>query len=114
MGWVIQSPYSLKEWVRSFDEEYLGNSAGKGFACNAGHPASIPGSGSSSGEGRGYPVQYSWASLMAQMVKNLPAMQETWVQPLGWEEPLEEDMGTPLSILAWRIPTDRELEGYSP
>ena len=51
---------------------------------------------------------------MAQMVKNLPAMQETWVQPLGWEEPLEEDMGTPLSILAWRIPTDRELEGYSP
>ena len=114
MGWVIQSPYSLKEWVRSFDEEYLGNSAGKGFACNAGDPGSIPGSGSSSGEGRGYPVQYSWASLVAQMVKNLPAMQETWVQPLGWEDPLEEDMGTPLSILAWRIPTDRGLEGYSP
>ena len=114
MGWVIQSPYSLKEWVRSFDEEYLGNSAGKEFACNAGDPGSIPGSGSSSGEGRGYPVQYSWASLVAQMVKNLPAMQGTWVQPLGWEDPLEEDMGTPLSILAWRIPTDRGLEGYSP
>ena len=60
MGWVIQSPYSLKEWVRSFDDEYLGNSAGKEFACNAGDPGLIPGSGSSSGEGRGYPVQYSF------------------------------------------------------
>ena len=89
-------------------------SDGKESTRNAGDSHLIPGSGSSSGEGRGYPVQYSWASLMAQMVKNLPAMQETWVQPLGWEEPLEEEMGTPLSILAWRIPTDRELEGYSP
>ena len=46
-------------------------------------------------------------SLMAQMVKNLPAMQETWVQFLGWEDPLEEGMGTHSSILAWRIPIDR-------
>ena len=59
MGWVIQSPYSLKEWVRSFDDEYLGNSAGKEFACNAGDPGSIPGSGSSSGEGLDYLLQYS-------------------------------------------------------
>ena len=44
--------------------------------------------GSSLGEERGYPLQYSWASLVAQMVKNLPAMQETWVRSLGWEDPL--------------------------
>ena len=44
---------------------------------------------------------------MAQVVKNLPAMQETWVQSLGWEDPLEEDMATHSSILAWRIPMDR-------
>ena len=54
-------------------------SAGKGSACNAGGPGSIPGSGRSSGEGLGFPLQYSWASLVAQLVKNLPAMQETWV-----------------------------------
>ena len=108
MGWVIQSPYSLKEWVRSFDDVYLGNSTGKESACNAGDPGSIPGSGSSSGEGIGYPVQYSWASLVAQMVKNLPTKQETWVQPLAWTDLLEEGMATPSSILAWRIPWTEE------
>ena len=44
---------------------------------------------------------------MAQMVKNLPAIQETWVQSLGWEDSLEEEMATHSSILAWRIPMDR-------
>ena len=67
----------------------------------------IPGLGSSPGEGIGYPFQYSWAYLVAQTVKNLPVMQETWVQSLGWEDPLEESMGTHSSILAWRIPMDR-------
>ena len=52
-----------------------------------------------------YPI--SWASLVAQMVKNLPAMQETWVQSLGQEDPLEKRMATHSSILAWRIPMDR-------
>ena len=52
-------------------------------------------------------VPYSWASLVAQTVKNLPAMWETWVRPLGWEDPLEEGMVTHSSILAWRIPMDR-------
>ena len=56
-----------------------GSSAGKESACNAGVPGSIPGSGRSPGEGIDYPLQYSWASLVAQMVKNPPAMQETWV-----------------------------------
>ena len=81
-----------------------GSSAGKEFACNAGDPGSIPGSGSSPGKGIGYPLQYSWASLETQMVKNPPAMWEIWVQSLGWEDPLEEGMATHSSILAWRIP----------
>ena len=58
---------------------FTGGSAGKESACNAGEPGSIPGSGRSPREEIGYPFQYSWASLVAQMVKNLPAMQETWV-----------------------------------
>ena len=62
-----------------------------------------PGLGRSPGEGIGYPFQYSWASLLAQTVKNLLAMQETWVRSLGWEDPLEKAMATHPSILAWRI-----------
>ena len=58
---------------------FPGNSAGKDSACNAGDPSAIPGSGRSLGEGTGYPLQYSWASLVAQMVKNPPAVQEIWV-----------------------------------
>ena len=64
----------------------------------------IPGSGRSPAEGIGYPLQYSWASLVAQLVKNLPEMQETWVQSLGWEDPLDNGKATCSSILAWRIP----------
>ena len=52
----------------------------------------------------GYPLHYSWVSLVAQLVKNLPAMQETWVESLGWEDPLEKGKATHSSILAWRIP----------
>ena len=59
-------------------------------ACNTGDLGSIPGSERSSGEGIGYPLQYSWAFLVAQLVKNLPAMQETPVQFLGWANPLEK------------------------
>ena len=68
------------------------------------NPGLISGSGRSPGEGTGYPLQYSWASLVAQTVKNLPAMQETWVPSLGWEDPLEEGKATHASVLAWRIP----------
>ena len=64
--------------------------SGKESSCNAGDPSSIPGSGRSTGEGIGYPLQYSWTSLMAQLVKNLPAMPETPVQFLGLEDPLEK------------------------
>ena len=64
----------------------------------------IPGLGRPTGEGKGYPLQYSWASLMGQLVKNPPAVQETWVQSLGWEDPPEKGKATHSSILAWRIP----------
>ena len=76
----------------------------KESACNAGDPASIPGMGRSTGEGIGYPLQYSWAFLVAQLDKNPPAMRETWVQSLGWEDPLEKGKAAHSSILAWRIP----------
>ena len=56
------------------------------------------------GEGMGYPLQYSWASLVAQLVKNPPAVWETWVLSLGWEDPLEKEKTTHSSILAWKIP----------
>ena len=90
--WYIQSsigfPHSL---------------VGKESTCNAGDPGSVPGLGRSPGEGIGYLLQY-WASLPAQLVKNPPAMRETWVQSLGWEDPLEKGKVTHSSILAWRIP----------
>jgi len=63
----------------------------------------IPGSGRS-GTGIDYPLQYSWASLVAQLGKNLPAMRETWVQSVGWEDLLEKGKATHSNILAWRIP----------
>ena len=78
--------------------------AGKESACNAGDLGFIPGSGRSPGEGISYPLQYSWASLVAQLVKNPPAMLETWVQFLGWEDALEMRTAIDSSILAWRIP----------
>ena len=90
---------------------FLGNSAGEESVCNAGDPGLILGLGSSPGEDIGYPFQYSWASLVAQTVKNLPAMQETCVQSLGWEDPLEKEMATHSSVLAWRIPWTEEPGG---
>ena len=78
------------------------SSVGKESACNAGDPSLIPGSGRSPGEGIGHPLQYSWASLVAQLVKNLPAMWETLVRSLGWEGPLEKEKATHSSILVWR------------
>ena len=78
---------------------HAGNCALQHASHNAGGPGLIPGPGRSPGEGKGYPLQYSWASLEAHMVKNLPAMQETWVQFLDWEDPLEKGKATHSSIL---------------
>ena len=80
------------------------SSVGKEYTCNAGDPGLIPGLDRFAGEGIGYPLQYSWASLVAHLVKNLSAMRETWVQSLGWEDPLEKGKAVHSSILAWRIP----------
>ena len=79
--------------------------------CNVGDPGSIPGSGRSAGEGIGYPLQYSWASLVAQLLTNPSAMQETNVQSLGREDPLEKGKATHSSILVWRIPWTRQSMG---
>ena len=81
---------------------FSGYSDGKESACNSGGPGSLSGSGSSPGEGRGCPLQYSWASLVAQTVKDPPAIAS--VRFLGWEDPLEVLMATHFSSLAWRIP----------
>ena len=82
---------------------FPGSLAGKESACNAGDWGSIAGLERSPGGGHGNPLQYSWGSLMAQLVKNLLAMQETWVQSLGWEDPLEEGKATHSSILAYTL-----------
>ena len=87
------------------------NSVGKESTCNAEDRSLTPGSGRSAGEGIGYPLWYFRASLVAQMVKNLPAMQETRVRSLGREDPLEKGMATHSSILAWRSPWTEEPGG---
>ena len=80
------------------------SSVGKESARNVGDPTSIPESGGFAGEGGGYPLQYSWASFVAQLVKNPPAKRETWVPTLGKEDPLKKRKATHSGILAWRIP----------
>ena len=80
------------------------SSVGTESTYKAGDPGSSPGLGRSAGERIGYPLQYSWASLVAQLVKNLPAVWEIWVQYLDWEDPLEKEKETHSSILAWRTP----------
>ena len=87
------------------NKDFLDSSVGKKkSACNAGDPGSIPGLRRSAGEGIGYPLQYSWVSLVVQLVKNPPAMWEIWVWSLGWEDPREKEMAIHSSILAWKIP----------
>ena len=83
------------------------SSVDKESTCHAGDPGSITGSGGSAGEGIGCPLQYSWASIVAQLVENLPVMWETWVQSLDWEDPLEKGKAAHSSILAWRISWSR-------
>ena len=87
------------------------SSVGKESTCNESDPSLIPESERSIGEGIGYPLRYSWASLVVQLAKNQPAMQETWVRSLGWKDPLEKGKTTHSSILAWIIPwCQKELD----
>ena len=96
--WMCNSGFN---WASSFC--FPGSSSGKESTCNAGDPGLISGLRRSTGEGIGYPLQYPWVSLVAQTVKNLPSMQETWICSLGPEDPLEKVTATYSSILAWRI-----------
>ena len=95
------------------DKGFPGSSAGKESTCNAGDPSLIPGSGRSAGEGIGYPLQYSWTSLVAQLVKNPHAVWETWVGSLGWKDPLEKGKATHSSMLAWRVPQTVQSMGIT-
>ena len=99
MCFLEESP-SLEGSLEGFPD----SSVDKESTCNAGDPTSIPGSGRCAGEGIGYQLQYSWISLVAHLVKNLPTMQETYVQSPGWGDPPEKGKATHSSILAWRIP----------
>ena len=95
--------YFIILFIFNVSLDFLGfpdSSVGKESACNARDAGSIPGSGRSPGEVIGYPLQYSWSSLETLLVKNLPAVWETWVRSLGWEDPLEKGKATYSSILA--------------
>ena len=85
---------------------FSSSSASKESTCNSGDPHSIPGSGRFAGEEISYPLQCSWASLVAQLVKNSPAMQETWVRSLGWENPMEKGPAHPLQFSGLENPMD--------
>ena len=114
VGSYDSSIFSFLRNLHTVLQGFPDSSAGKESACNAGESGSIPGLGRSPGEGIGYPLQYLWISLVAQMVKNPSAMKKTWIRSLGWEDPLEEGVATH-STLAWRIPWTEEPGGlHSP
>ena len=96
---MIRSKNEILMLFYTLEQAFLGSSAGKESPCNAGDPSLIPALGRASGEGIGYPLQYAWASQVAQLVKNPPAVWETWVPSLGWEDPLEKGKATHSSIL---------------
>ena len=109
-GWRNKSVLARKGNVNQcshhgkLSQGFPDSSVGKKSICNAREPGSIPGSGRSAGEGIGDLLQYSWAFLVAQQVKNPPAIQETRVGSLGREDPLEKGKATYCIIPAWRIP----------
>ena len=89
------------------------DSDGKESACNAGDSGSISGSGRSTGEGISYPLQYSWASLLAQLVKNPPAIQEIWVRSLGWEDSPGEGKSYPFQYPGLENSMDCIVQGVT-
>ena len=109
--WVRKVLLSRKWPVFLLAKGFPGSSASKESACSVGDSGSTPGSGRSAGEGMGYPLQYSLASLVAQLVKNPPAMQRTWVGSLGWEDPLEKIKAT---HLPGKSHGQRSMAGHGP
>ena len=104
IDWYTKVAAAIQNAVQCYrvicdEKSFPDSSVGKESACNAEDPNLIPGSERSAGEGTGYPLQYSWASHVDQLVKNLPAMQETLVRFLGHEVPLEKGQATHSSIL---------------
>ena len=93
--------------------DFPDSSVSKESTCNAGDPSLIPGSGRSLGEGIGYPLHYSWASLVIQMVKNPLTMWETQIQSLGWEDPGRRSWQPTLVFLPGESPRTDSLVGYS-
>ena len=89
-AYVKRCCYLTARFGSSVSKGFPCSSVGKESACDAGDPGLIPGWGRSAGEGIGYQLWYSWASLVTQWVKNLPTMQETWVRSLGWKIPQEK------------------------
>ena len=107
-------------WVRSLDcedaleeEGFHGSSVGKKSICSAGDPGLISGPGRSPGEGIGYPLQQSWASLMAQLVKNPPAMQDVWIRSLDWVDPLERRVDDLCQYSGMENSTDSIVHGVT-
>ena len=96
LGSLLNQTHPVNFYSQLASQGFPDSSVDKESACNAGDPGLITGLGRSPGEGIGYPLQYSWASLVAQLVKNPPAMWETWVQSLGWEDPLGKGKATTL------------------
>jgi len=99
--------------VLSNEKGFPGSSAGKESTCNAGDPGSIPGPGRSARAGIGYPLQYSWAFLVAQLVKNPPTTQETWIRSLSWVDPLEKGKGYPLEYSSLEDSMDYIVHGVT-
>ena len=106
-SWVRKIPYRRDRIPTLVFLGFPGGSDGKESACNGGDLGLILGSQRSPGGGHGNPLQFSWASLVAQMIKNPLGIQETWVWYLGWEDLLKEFLANQSSILAWRVPMDR-------
>ena len=109
--WVGMIPWRRDRLPTPVFLSFPGSSDNEDSACNVGDLGSVTGLGRFPAEGIGHPLQYSWASLAAQTMKNLPVMWETLVESLGWEDSLEESMATHSSILAWRIPWTEEPGG---
>ena len=110
---VVKLITYINNTVKWFFKGFPGSPVGKESTCNVEDPASISWLGRSAGERIHYPLQYSWSSPAAQLVKNMPTMWETWVQSLGCKDTLEKEKAIHSSFLAWRIPMDRIVHGVA-
>ena len=117
LSWILSLCKAVQCPVGGKSHVYMGfldSSPGKESACNTGDPGSIPGLGRSTGEGIGYPLQYSWVFLMAQLVKNPPAMRETCVWSLGGKIPWRREWLPTTVFLPGEFHGQSSLAGYSP